>query len=121
MANTGWITPTKEVIECDTYGHIEVIRDTPSLKRFVPDFDKEWESLERIEQDCQERIDEDEHPEWHIYEMAESDFRADVWKRLMDAGCIRFYENNFEGTRDAVANLREFCLSLNDRAEFELR
>jgi len=80
----GWITPKGEFEECAKFGHFE----SPSVLAL-------WESegyddkLKGIKEDCENLINDNDHPEWHIYEMAKDDFLSELMDQLYELGYIR--------------------------------
>ena len=119
----GWITHTGDVFSCAEYDHLseEVLVLAKSIKGFREWYDPEYETIKSIEQDSYDLIEKDEHPEWHCYEMANSDFHSECLTRLYDAGWIRFgsYDTTnyeLEGFKHAFTNQADKIQTLKDDA-----
>lgn len=112
----GWITPTRRVIECRDWEHLTVVAADAELVSLCPDMARLLSDLAKIEADCDELSENGEHPEWHNYEMAESEARREIWRKLLDAGCIRIGlrgdEPHFEGKPQALHDAAQFIASL---------
>lgn len=112
----GWITPTKRVIACEPYFHLETFLCDDEIRRILPKA-AEWHArLVASYNGSQELIAAGEHPEWHCYEILESDIRSDVYAALLDVGCIRIGTDStspcFEGRKEVIADRLEFIRSL---------
>ena len=117
LPNFGWITPTKRVIACDPYLHLETFLCDDEIRRLLPKAEEWHGELVSSYEGSQDLIAAGEHPEWHCYEMLESDIRSDVYKALLDAGCIRIGSDSsgtpcFEGRGVVVADRLQFIRSL---------
>ena len=81
---SGWITNKGKVIECEPYGHFTV--DNDIIKSV---WDPYKDELKEISDDCNSMSDIGEHPEWHRYEMSESDFEREALDTLYKKGFLR--------------------------------
>ena len=87
----GWLTPRGKFEECTRWGHFEA----PSVLAL-------WESegyderLADVEAGCQSDANAGEHPAWHCYDMAQSDFRSDLISQLYGLGFIRVGTNGMD-------------------------
>lgn len=107
MSNiSGWMTPSGKFVTCNFYMHLKMIASTPELRRYVPDIDFILITLESIDKDCCDLIDEGEHPGWHNYEIPERDYTLYAINALRKAGCLRIgtmgTELFFDGTVTAI-------------------
>src|SRR6185369_5536854 len=98
----GWLAPSGNFLKTEMYAHAAAIGEHAELKALIPDYDSEIASLNDIRESCEERIEKDEHPEWHCYEMASSDVNYKIVCALKEAGCLRVGSTGnrmyFEGT-----------------------
>jgi hypothetical protein len=82
---TGWITPYGKVIETKPYEHFGEFNDQVLKDLWLP-YKEEIDSA----YDCvQENIEADEHPEWHIYEICESDCITKAYEDAYKLGYLR--------------------------------
>lgn len=88
----GWLTPMNKVVGVRYYRHVGEIMDHAEVpfKHWV---EQQREELDDIRKMSEGLIAQDEHPEWHCYEMAESDFMGQAYTKLLDAGFIRLGVN----------------------------
>jgi len=84
----GWINLKGEFEETSRWGH----QNAECIQAIWDETGKQSE-LDGIEDCCQARIDADEHPEWHWYEMAQDDFRHEVVQIAYERGMIRVGTN----------------------------
>lgn len=109
----GWLTPSRDYIETRVYGHVQEIGKNPMLKKYIPWFDREWESAEELARSSQEMLDQGEHPEWHSYEMAQDDLKTRVVSELYGKGLLRVGTQQgvmyFEGSPGGIKNLYEYA------------
>ena len=92
---SGWLTNKGKVIECEVYEHFKA--DNEIIQNVWEEYEQE---LKSISDDCNSLDEQGEHPEWHNYEMAESDYQHEALHRLYKLGFLRL--GHF-GTRIAVA------------------
>ena len=108
----GWLTPRNQFIECGMWAHLSVILQNDEA-RSITDLVEIESHLEYVEEGCQELIDQDEHPEWHTYEMACSDAAHDMVKILYDHQFIRIAQKgdrvHFEGRPNALKDAHQRC------------
>lgn len=123
----GWILPSRTVIRCSFYGHLPAIAKNDEAMSLLPSsLQNFWEDLEYIESECQALANKGEHPEWHCYEIAESDYRHQVRTALYNAGAVRFgtYKISssrimtFEGKGNGLANLKQKCEDFAEENDF---
>ena len=109
---TGWLAPDGEFIECPLYRHYKTLASNFKVKA-ISGVAEILADLEYMENDCQKARDEGEHPEWHRYEVAESDAQYEIHRKVLDAGFIRVGENNgvihFEGRPNHLKNKYQKC------------
>jgi hypothetical protein len=124
----GWIKPNKEFLECDKWDHLQSIFDDVDTFS-VGTIEDMSITLDRIEDSCRELIEQDEHPEWHRYEMYKWDVEYEARKQLLEAGFIRVGQHkdriHFEGSQKAITDkmqfLKDFAEDRNCTAEFEIQ
>jgi hypothetical protein len=114
MSNVfGWITPSREFVEVEPWGHVEAIGQHECLKRLIDNDLLDFSSLDYIREGCEELIAQGEHPEWHCYEMACDSRRDAIVQALYDAGAVRVGSHGnslcVEGKPEAITNLHQFC------------
>ena len=81
----GWITPKGEFLGCNFYDHIAIVIShvqNPQALELV-------EGLHEIEQGSLRLIEEGEHPEWHVYEMAKDDADDAIVRMAYEEGFVR--------------------------------
>jgi hypothetical protein len=71
----GWLTPSKEVIECTAFRHLIIVDKEPRLQ--IPEVKAVDDRIERLRVQCEEDSKRDgaSNAEWHLYEIA-SDGRS---------------------------------------------
>ena len=117
---TGWITPSREFIPCDLFGHLAALLEHPELVKGVPQFDELWQGIENVKRGCAERgaRDGDVHAEWHVVEYARDSATYEAMVALYDNGFVRVGTRAttlyFEGRPAALKGLYQF---LKDFAE----
>lgn len=81
---TGWVKNNGEFIECERYEHFNVNDE---------DLNSLWEEyktdIQRALDSCNELAEMDEHPEWHHYEMAQSDGESAAYFDAYCSGYLR--------------------------------
>jgi len=125
---TGWMTPTGNFIECETYCHFAAILKHEELSDAL----ELWGKTKELEltghyQDCQDLINQGEHPEWHGYEMAEDDVKYEARIKLLRKGFLRVGTQSntvhFEGKSYAIKKLfqkaKDFAENHDMDYEFE--
>lgn len=109
---TGWIAPNGEFFKCAQYEHMASLakREEFRLVSGVPEI---LADLAAVEEDCQAAADDGEHPEWHRYEIAQSNASYDIYRKVLDAGFIRVGESrdslHFEGRPNQLKNKHQVC------------
>jgi hypothetical protein len=86
---TGWMTPEGKFFECGMFDHITTVSTVPELGRFVPYLEDYKVRLEDIDTICCQAGEDDEHPCWHNYALAEMDISVEIRNLLLEAGCMR--------------------------------
>jgi len=112
----GWITPTKQVFECGYFNHLAVVKENPTLQKYIPNYESLVQGLDETRLEC-ERLDEEEgHHYWHVYGSEEDYVMSEMADNMRDNGCIRYVviayrkEVYFEGYPEAIKQLYEFCI-----------
>ena len=95
---TGWITNKGKVIECKPFNHFCVQDET-----LLNIWDERQEEVREIEEICNARMEAGEHPEWHVYEIAESDCTAQAYSDAYDLGYLRLSPWNYRGELPQLA------------------
>jgi len=118
---TGWITNNSKVIECNTYDHFKV--DDPIITKLWEDKQKE---LDEIHEDCSNLSADGEHPEWHVYEIAESNAQYETYRELYARGFVRLapinrYELAAQGTSKALEAHKYVLKELADKYHCEIK
>lgn len=80
----GWITPKGEFEETKQWEH----KGCKSIQDLWDELGYQ-DRLDGIEESCQSLIDDNEHPEWHRYEMAQDKFEWKVTREAYNRGFIR--------------------------------
>lgn len=116
---TGWLTSSGKFVECSRYSHLSVIMENEDLRKALGTWGEYTnEDLTFCVQETQERIENDEHPEWHIYECMAMDARSEARNKLLDAGFIRVGTLNntlhFEGRSFALQGGMQAAKDLAD-------
>ena len=123
MSISGWMDANGKFHGCDMFGHIDKITNTPELARHVERLDEMLMTLESIDQSCQEAADNEEHPEWHNYDMYQYDVLDEIRMELLKAGCLRVGTwhthgtMHFEGTLTATTH--QAAIDLADGYDLE--
>ena len=119
---TGWLLPDGTHVFSEEYEHIYIALSTPALRTMLNE--QLLDALEGVRDTmdtCNALCQAGEHGEWHIYEMACSDYEAcggnaQVWAELLDGGCARF--GILDGTKLMKFELRaEHLFKLRPHAE----
>ena len=84
----GWISPNGNSLGCEMFNHLENIFEWEESSN-IPKIIEASNSLNDILNDIDYLIDNDEHPEWHNYEMAKDGYECEVYKELLNHGFIR--------------------------------
>lgn len=114
----GWLTPKGKVIGGEAYDHINILWEDADLPQ---SFKEELMTLDDIHSNSIALIDDGNHPEWHVYEMALDDFICDVY----NAGYIRLgFSKHFglfevEGNKKVVESRMDLINRIKDRFEQE--
>lgn len=108
----GWLSPRGKLYPCESYGHFEVVLDTPELLALLPEATKRSiANMGRVRDRCAERSGRDEAPEWHEYEMFRDDVKTEVIDDMYRLGFLRVASQkedlHFEGTPEAIRNLHQ--------------
>jgi hypothetical protein len=125
---TGWMTPTGNFIECQTYCHFSAILKHEELSAALEGWG-ETKRLEliRIYQGCQDLVNRGEHPEWHCYEMAEDDIKYEARIKLLRKGFLRvgtkgntlYFEGKSHGIKKLFQTAKDFAENHGMDYEFE--
>jgi hypothetical protein len=106
----GWFLPDGKFIEVSLFQHFEEIGKNPDLKKYIPWYESAKERLDDLHQASLDRIEIDEHPEWHSYESAQHDVRAEMIKtnfiRKWSIAC-RYSEWNNVFSRYSTSNSKQ--------------
>lgn len=111
----GWLTPNNSFEPCEAYQHMEVIRNLPEAMD-IPEISKRFLELDEINKECKAKIDADKHPNWHIYEIAESALKDDLYSLLLKHRFIRMGEVertniiHFEATPETIKDKMQTCI-----------
>ncbi len=115
----GWISPKKQFFPCKDYEHAKCAFENFSEVNEM--FSGIFDDLAYTQEQCQQMSDEGEHPEWHRYEIALSDFDCNLVEFMYRRGYIRvgtIYNNNtccFEGVPEILRQHNQFCLDLCEK------
>lgn len=119
----GWISPSGRLIPCSQWGHYDVIINDEEIESAIPWIHASWGGVEAAREECENLANSGEHPEWHIYEIAEDNFRYKVWEALMSAGFLRVGTSVYgkiveiEGSRDTLSkylnNIKDLIIEFN--------
>ena len=121
----GWISSSGEFFPCEMYDHWSTLRKIVGSEIQL-EMDRQEERLQEIEKECQELADSGEHPEWHVYECAESDAEADVIKLMYKKGWVRIGTNKragilgAEGTPEAIKNHYQLLKDMEEQSGYVL-
>lgn len=86
----GWITPNKQFIPCESYKHLKALVDHPELpKSFKKQLKQAAEETQEAYDYCCKLADQDEHPEWHCYEMTKDHWDSIIYRKIYGAGFLR--------------------------------
>lgn len=111
---TGWLLPNGEFIPCGMYEHLELARKhekiskIPRIAKVIKDFDDSTICFKNGEN----------NESWHIYEIATSEARDELWRILLNEGFIRVGEVDhclhFEGRPNILHSKYQFCKDFAD-------
>lgn len=106
----GWIAPNGTTVGCPMFNHLSGIRSW-ELATDIQEISDAFESLDDVERSCNELADAGEHPEWHMYDMAEMELTPVIIDSLYENGFVRVGVNQrskemgVEGIPTAIASL----------------
>jgi hypothetical protein len=113
----GWLSPSKEVIECAKFRHLDIVDKEPRLQ--IPEVKAVDEQIEKLRIQCEEDSKRDgaTNAEWHLYEIASDGRSRSIWNALIRAGFIRIGTTHdksmcFEGTPTAIKDKMQLCKDL---------
>lgn len=113
----GWISPNGATIGCEMYDHVTSITNWHAIKS-IPEVVDAMEDVRQASLTCESLANAGEHPEWHIYEMAEWDACTTITKTLYERGFVRIGVNTraqkmgMEGTSSAIQSLLQKAKSI---------
>ena len=117
----GWLSPKGNFYPARPMQHLDAVAQSPELKSLLPSFDERMAELKSREQESEDLIANDEHPEWHGYEMLKDDIEYGVMRNLYSQGCLRVGSvgstMHFEGTANAIKNLYNKAINLAEEHE----
>lgn len=85
----GWISNSGDLHACERYGHFEglsKIVEDPKFSQKIEEYD---DRLNSIQEDSEALIAQGEHPEWHVYEMAQDSYGSEIVDMAYKFGWIR--------------------------------
>ena len=85
---TGWISNKGKVIECKAYDHF-CVEDEDLLNLW----DEYIQAIQEAHDGCASLGEDGEHPEWHIYEMAQSGCQKEAYKDAYNIGYLRIIQS----------------------------
>lgn len=97
----GWISPRGNVLGCRPFNHVEALHGWEDVYDLARNAADELDSVEIVRQGCEALIAQDEHPEWHTYEMALDGATPEIIGCVRNAGFIRIGVSHHEQTIEA--------------------
>lgn len=123
---TGWITPTRRLVDCTAFEHIPVVAEDEELKSLVPQFDHLMSDIAEAKESCEELAEREgsHNAEWHTYENVQDEARSEITYTLYKAGCIRFLlkprELFVQGTPQALQSSMDAIRSLAEDRRLDI-
>lgn len=125
----GWLTPSKAVVTCKWFGHLEALGKFPDVSEAYTIYENTIENNREFVNDCLSDLGPNEHPEMHRFDGIDDDARDLLIKTVYELGYIRLgiyrdyaieAEGSPEGIRSSLTKLnaisKDISLPLHTRA-----
>ena len=127
---TGLISPNMELIALKSFEHLKyLLKEVNIFQDIINETSYRLDCLYEEMSEHSENIGEDEHPEWHIYDIEQynisDDFQTKLIKRAYENGWCRIGTYNSKGKHleiegfDSINNYKELCYYIADMLNIE--